>query len=173
MAVLQCTHIKSRVEVAPEVELFPYILDHTRESKWLLLKVLTYIPDWSMGEQSAEITPTSATSTLLLICVYLLVQSTINCLLFKFHLPAGLVLDPDSCKLHFVQTFPLWKYSLYYIDWSVEWVHWTRAGQSWQTMSKHGKWQLSHKAIELNSPQLEGLSFSFSVLCIYQICAAI
>ncbi len=39
------THIKSRVEAAPEVELFPYILDNTRGCSTTLIK----------GEPYAEI----------------------------------------------------------------------------------------------------------------------
>ena len=66
------THIKSRVEVAPEVELFQYILDNTREcyhflygSQWdqcstTLIKIESY----------AGVALTSLITTLLLVCVY-------------------------------------------------------------------------------------------------------
>ena len=65
------THIKSRVEVTSDVELFPYILDNTGWCYYFL-----YDSQWDQcsttpikGEPYAKITPTSATTTLLLFCV--------------------------------------------------------------------------------------------------------
>ena len=58
------THIKSRVEAAPEVELFLYILDNTRGCYYFSTTLIK-------EEPYAEIILTSATTTLLLFCVYI------------------------------------------------------------------------------------------------------
>ncbi len=53
MKWLAHTHIKSRVEAAPEVELFPYILDNTRECAGLCMsqgKIFTH----KEGEREGE-----------------------------------------------------------------------------------------------------------------------
>ncbi len=69
------THIKSRVEAAPDVELFPYILDNTRECYYFSNRgSFLYGSQWDQCsttlikvESYAEITLTSARTSLLLV----------------------------------------------------------------------------------------------------------
>ena len=64
------THVKSRVEAAPDVELFPYILDNTMERYYFGSRGSAIITTLIWEELYLEVAPSSAKHTLVLLCMY-------------------------------------------------------------------------------------------------------